>query len=367
MNSDNISFWENEIWHNKPGLLVVGAGITGASAALAFKEKFPKKNVVLIERGFKPDGASTRNAGFACIGSISEHLADIEVAGEATVFNRIRRRWNGLALLRSRLDDVSIDYARTGGYEIFTDSGKFEKCANKIPFFNRKLAGIAGLENVYKETVFQGYPAILNRVEGALHSGKLMWELLMKVQANGVRILWNSEAEKVQPGYVRLSSGYEFHPEKILIASNGFTSRLCNLDIIPARGMIFVTNPIDNLVWKGTFHYNEGYVYFRNAGNRLMIGGARHIAKETETTFDTGINPEIREWLIGFCNEQLRLSAGWSVEREWSGIMGFTADKEPVIREYLPNVWVAAGLSGMGIAIGMQTAFDVIELIQNKI
>ncbi len=366
MNSANISVWEKNTWHNNPDLLVIGGGITGASAALAYKEKFPKHNVLLIERGVKPDGASTRNAGFACIGSISEHLADVKVAGDETVFKRISRRWNGLSLLRSRINDISIDYIRTGGYEIFTDTGKFEECADKIPYFNRELKNITGFENVYSKTIYQGYPAILNKVEGALHSGKLMWELVMNVQAYGIRILWNSEVQDVRSGYVRLSSGYEFKPAKILIAANGFTARLCNLEIKPARGIIFITEPIENLAWKGTFHYHEGYVYFRNVGNRLMIGGARHIAKESETTTEPGINPEIREWLQRFCNETLRLPHGWMVEREWSGIMGFTADKEPIVQEIMPNVWVSAGLSGMGIAIGMQTASDVIELIQNK-
>ena len=42
------------------------------------KQRFPKKNIIILEKGIFPQGASTKNAGFACFGSISEILNDLD-------------------------------------------------------------------------------------------------------------------------------------------------------------------------------------------------------------------------------------------------------------------------------------------------
>ena len=79
---DNLSYWEKETYINHTDLLVVGAGIVGLSTAIHYKERFPSKKVTVIERGYLPTGASSKNAGFACIGSPSELLADLKSSSE---------------------------------------------------------------------------------------------------------------------------------------------------------------------------------------------------------------------------------------------------------------------------------------------
>ena len=65
----------------------------------------------MIDRGFYPIGASTRNAGFACIGSVGELMADLEIEIEEVVKQRIQDRYHGLLLLREVLGDDNIDYS----------------------------------------------------------------------------------------------------------------------------------------------------------------------------------------------------------------------------------------------------------------
>lgn len=43
--------------------------------------------------------------------------------------------------------------------------------------------------------------------------------------------------------------------------------------------------------------------------------------------------------------------------------MGFTYDKELLITKTDSGIWVAAGMNGMGIAIGMEAARQVAEKI----
>lgn len=358
------SFWDREEWLKPPDLLIVGGGIVGASTALFYKEKFPGREVILIDKGSIPEGASTRNAGFSCIGSISEHLADLAISGEETVFNRIERRWNGLKLLRKTIGDEAMDYQNTGGVEIFIDDSICQKCANQISYFNKKLNERMGIEDVYSRKTFEGYPAIFNRVEGTINSGKMMRSLHEQLAKAGVRTWWNSEVVTAEPDSVIFKNGFKLNPKNTVLAVNGFISRLQHMAVQPARGYVFVTKPIPGLKWKGTFHYNEGYVYFRNIGDQLLLGGGRNIAKVEETTDQFGTNQKIKKYLINFANEILNLPADWEIDIEWSGIMGMTENKEPIIKEIKPGVWTAVGLSGMGIAVGMQVGKDVVDSLE---
>ena len=357
----SYSYWESEEWLQTPDLLIIGGGIVGASTALFYKQKFPDREVLILDKGMMPEGASTRNAGFACIGSISEHLADIKTAGKDVVFGRIKRRWKGLSLLKGTMGEEAIGYQSTGGHEIFTDVLTFEMCKNRIPEINRQMQEHLGIDGVYKAVEYEGFPAIFNRVEGALNSGSLMKNLHRRLSEMGVVTHWNCKVDSVGKHSVKLNNGAELQANTILLATNGFTSRLTDLPIKPARGYVFITNPIENLKWQGTFHFDEGYIYFRNVENRLLMGGARNVAKEDEETDLFGVNPSIKEHLIRFASEILKLPEGWEIGLEWSGIMGMTENKEPIVKEISPKIWVAAGLSGIGIAIGMEVAKDVVE------
>lgn len=363
----SFSYWEQKEWLKPPDLLVVGAGIVGASVALFYKQMYPDKDVLVVDRGFAPRGASTRNAGFSCIGSISEHLSDISISGEKTVFDRIKRRWEGLHLLRETIGDHNMDYHQTGGIEIFTDPELFDSSSSRISEFNEKLEKILGVSNVYSTSSKHGYPAITNRLDGAINSGKLIRNLHQKLSEQNIRIWWNCPVRKVESQKVTFLNGFQFPAENIVLAVNGFHSTLVNSSVKPARGFIFVTKPIQNLQWKGTFNYNEGYVYFRDVGdNKLLLGGGRNADKEGETTSEFGVNPTIKEYLIHFANDVLHLPKNWEIEMEWSGIMGMTPDKEPIIEETYSTVWSVAGLSGMGIAIGLKVAKELIDKMMGR-
>jgi glycine/D-amino acid oxidase-like deaminating enzyme len=59
------------------------------------------------------------------------------------------------------------------------------------------------------------------------------------------------------------------------------------------------------------------------------------------------------------------MPAGWQIEQEWSGIMGFTQTKTPIVKQLDEHRVVAAGLCGMGIAIGTGLGRDAAEMLGN--
>ncbi len=189
----------------------------------------------------------------------------------------------------------------------------------------------------------------------------MMRYLHEKLSKAGVRVWWNCPVTSVQSNRAILNDSIEISPKKTVLAVNGFVSKLADVPVNPARGYVFITKPIPDFKWRAIFHFNEGYVYFRNIGDRLLIGGGRDQAIQEETTDQFGTNQTIKKYLLDFAENIIKIPRDVKIDMEWSGIMGMTENKEPIIKEMDPNVWVAAGLSGMGIAIGMQVAKDVVS------
>ena len=115
----NLSYWELKNWFTNVDYTVVGSGIVGLHAALRLRERFPNSKILVLEKGMLPHGASTKNAGFACFGSISEIVDDLKSHSEEEVIRLIKKRWEGLQLLRKRLGDTIIDFKPYGGFELF--------------------------------------------------------------------------------------------------------------------------------------------------------------------------------------------------------------------------------------------------------
>ena len=118
MHKDSIvgkfSFWENQSYFNNLDLIIIGSGIVGLSTAISFKEKHKKAKILILEKGILPYGASTKNAGFACFGSVSELLSDLKKNDEDTVWNTVEMRIKGLELLKKRLGEKNIDFKEYG-------------------------------------------------------------------------------------------------------------------------------------------------------------------------------------------------------------------------------------------------------------
>ena len=134
----NLSYWEKKSFFANQDLIIVGCGIVGLNAAVHFRRLFPKKSVLIVDAGIIPQGASTKNAGFACIGSAGELLSDLLNYDEETVFNLVERRKKGLDLLRTTLSDHAIAYEHFGGYELFENEPTYLKVADKVDYFNKK-------------------------------------------------------------------------------------------------------------------------------------------------------------------------------------------------------------------------------------
>ena len=126
---------------------------------------------------------------------------------------------------------------------------------------------------------------------------------------------------------------------------------------------MIITNPIPNLKINGTFHYNQGYYYFRNIDNRILFGGGRNLNFEEETTTDMGTSSLIQTQLRKLLNDIILPGQAVEIEHSWSGIMGVGSSKKPIIKQHSENVFCGVRLGGMGVAIGTLVGKELASLI----
>ena len=69
-----LSYWEKESFFSNYDAIVIGSGIVGLNAAIHLKKTAPSLKIVILEKGFLPTGASTKNAGFACFVKSAGHF-----------------------------------------------------------------------------------------------------------------------------------------------------------------------------------------------------------------------------------------------------------------------------------------------------
>jgi glycine/D-amino acid oxidase-like deaminating enzyme len=369
----DLSYWELKNWFTDVDYTIVGSGIVGLHAALRLRERFPQSKILILEKGMLPQGASTKNAGFACFGSLSEIIDDLKSHSEEEVVNLVQKRWKGLQLLRNRLGDDSIDFKPYGGYELFLkdDESSYEDCLRKLPFINEILKSLFKADVFAKEIDRFGFNGVqeylvFNPFEAQIDTGNMMQALLKQAVAENILILnqqtVTSYLEKGNSVEVALGD-FSYTSKKILFATNGFANELTNGAVKPARAQVLITEPIKNLDIRGTFHLDRGYYYFRNIGDRILLGGGRNLDFETENTTAFGQTEIVQKKLEQLLKEVILPNQDFQIAHRWSGIMGIGNSKNPIVSQLSDNVYCGVRLGGMGVAIGSLIGTELAELV----
>lgn len=373
-----LSYWEQQsflYYHH----IVAGAGITGLSIAIELKQHYPKERVLVLERGLLPTGASTRNAGFACMGSVTELLADLQTMGEAEVVKLFADRKAGLSVLRQRLGDDRIGYHEHGSFELISE--KEIAALDKIAYLNTLLQPVTNIPAFTENTALIksfGFSTIhtkalvQNNCEGEIHTGEMMRALTDYAIMLGVEIKTGTEItgfeEEEQCVNIFASSPFN-HAKLILqcdtfsICTNAFTRQLLPLtDVVPGRGQVLITEQIPNL-FKGIFHFDEGYYYFRAIDNRILLGGGRNTDFEGECTTEIALNDKIQNNLEDKLRTIIIPGKEFKIAMRWAGIMAFGIGKQPIVKAFSNKVFGAFRMGGMGVALGSMAAQKLAGII----
>jgi len=375
----NLSYWEYKTWLSNMDFAIIGSGIVGLNCALSLRKKHPTSKIVVFERGMLPSGASTKNAGFACFGSISEILDDLKTHSEEEVIQFVKNRVEGLQLLRNTLGDKQLDYKEYGGYELFTneDAELFQSCKDNIGYINKILYPIFNADVFSEEENHFGFKniqqnLIFSKFEGQIDTGKMMLGLIKKASEENILILNSSEITAISDNGENVSlqinasktlrqAQCDITIRKVFIATNGFAKQFLNEDVKPARAQVLVTKPIENLQIKGTFHLDKGYYYFRNIENRILFGGGRNLDFKAEETTEMELTKLVQNKLEQLLKNVILPHQNFEIEHRWSGIMGIGKQKNPIVKAVLKNVFCGVRLGGMGVAIGSSIGKQLAE------
>ncbi|NJO02237.1 MAG: FAD-binding oxidoreductase, partial [Bacteroidia bacterium] len=291
-----------------------------------------------------------------------------------------KKRWQGLARLRERLGDAAIAYESWGGSELLFAADR--RILERMDYLNQLLFPIFG------QTVFSRRPELIqtfgfnpdwvvdlvyNPLEGQLDPGRMMKALAAYIQTRGVTILTGAEVEgleeksngvMVQTRHGVLSSPVNFLGEKVAVCTNAFSRQFFpEMELLPGRGQVLATQPIPHLLLKGTFHFDEGFYYFRNFQQRVVFGGGRNQAFEEECNLEFRTTERILLDLQHKLTNLILPNQAFVIDHSWAGIMAFTPNKQVILRKASDRLVVGVGLNGMGIALGSTLGDEIVQLL----
>lgn len=360
------SYWEYQEWFKNVDFAVVGSGIVGLQCAISLKQKHPKAKIVILERGYLPSGASSKNAGFACFGSPSEIIDDLKTNAPEQVASLVELRAKGLEILKQTCGSDRIEFEQFGSHEVFTDSEEelYEVCATKLNELNQLLHPIfktnifEGADHNIEQFGFKGVKHLIkNKLEGQINTGKMIRQFISIARQHDIEIINGAEVTQLESSphgaSITINDTYTFQTSKAFVANNGFAAQLMPaLNVEPARAQVLVTSPIQDLKLQGTFHMLEGYYYFRNVGNSVLFGGGRNLDFQGETTTSLATSDLIQQDLENKLREIILPGQDFEITHRWAGIMGVGQTKKPIVEEISPNIICGVRMGGMGVAIG---------------
>ncbi|MEX0604387.1 NAD(P)/FAD-dependent oxidoreductase [Marinobacter sp.] len=354
--------------------VILGTGLVGKQIAIKLVKKYPNSRIAIVDRHPFSYGASTRNAGFSCFGSVSEIIMDLKNDQSENVFELVKQRFLGIEKLVDEFGASNFDFFQTGGFEVFENEVEYNVAIENLSFINDYLSQKLNVSEMFKIESINRFnfnyldKAIYNPFEGMLNPGKLNQLLSHKVHKAGVEPLYGLEIKEIikQEGQYALiaSNGLKIIANQLILANNAFVSKLLpELDVVPARGQIILTKPIDKLHFDGIFHANKGYIYFRNVGDRVLIGGGRDQFLNQEKSYDIETTDDVINYLINYLKTHVLQIQEFEVETSWSGIMAMGNEKTPIVKRFDESLVLCVRMGGMGVALGPIVSDEVITLL----
>lgn len=374
-----LSYWEQEsfLFYD---YIIIGSGIVGLNTAVELKQRFPAQRVLVLERSMFPYGASTRNAGFACMGSLTELLDDLGHMSKQETVALFKRRGTGLGILRNRLGDATIGYRERGSHELIAQQDI--EALDSMEELNDMLLEVTGKPafRLANEKIHAfGFPTskvaalVEATCEGELHTGKMMRALIDLALQLGVEIKTGVTVEgfEEEDKGVQVMVGDGIREERIIlkcaqlfICTNAFTRHLLpGTDVQPGRGQVLITEPISDIPFQGVFHFDKGYYYFREIDNRVLFGGGRNLDFEGETTTTMALQQTIQQDLEEKLHHLILPGKKVRIAQRWSGIMAFGKDKQPIVQSFGDRVHGGFRMGGMGVALGASVAQELAALV----
>jgi glycine/D-amino acid oxidase-like deaminating enzyme len=339
-------------------VLVIGAGLTGASAAFHLAGRGVR--VAVVDAGDPANEASGRNGGnFELVpenslgdyrGLVAERAklggqATAEREASAVLRLTLRNRRRMRELVES--EAIDCDYCPAGWLFIASDAEIERGLLDEAPFVADHGARVEVWtpERVRGELGFVAqHRSRFLPEDGSYHPFKYACGLLARAIERGVELYTNLPVRELD----------EVDARRIVVATNAFTRELLpGFPIEPYQSQVTVTDDVEDRTGGRIVTSEDGPVYFnqprgglRDGRAPLVFGGGDDRPLDDPRSRVRSI--EVHRRLVELRDRYFPELHGREPSAEWIGPMGFTPDQLPAIGHVRDDVVVAAGFNGYG-------------------
>lgn len=341
---------------------VVGGGVIGVATAWAIQRLQPGTRVVVLEAQRLAFGASGRNAGFLLLGTHGDYASAVAAHGR----DRARRLWQFTAdaytLAADLAERADIGFSPSGSVLAAGSKAEAERLRASSDLLSDDggasdwMAGADAGER-FGVSGFEG--ALFVRQGGVIDPVRLVHALARESDARIVEG-WRCQRIERDGDRVRLSSEHgQVVADRVLVATNAWLPEILPetaRHVRPVRAQMLMTAPVPSVLTTPVYSHS-GYFYVRQrADGRILLGGARHLHRDTEVGVVDATTPALQADLEAYLARHVPAAAGASIERRWSGPMGFSPDGLPCLGEVtgVPGAWWAGGFTGHGMGYSLR-------------
>jgi glycine/D-amino acid oxidase-like deaminating enzyme len=347
-------------------VVVVGAGFTGLSAALALAKR--GASVVVLEAGRVVGEASGRNGGHCSsglahdFGGLAARLGVDKARAFYQAYDAAVDTVEGLV----NQENIACDFARVGKLKLAAKPEHYDKLARACDLLRREvdpnveMVPAAHIRSEVGSASFHG--GMLQKTSAQMHVGKFGVGLAQAAARAGARIYERAPVTRLDrraDGRFSVTCGRgSIDAGQVLLATgNSRTGPFFHFRrrMVSVGSFIIATEPLDAALLARLVPCRRNYVTSKNVGNyfrlspdnRLVFGGrARFAMSSPKSDQKSGVIlraamedffPELRGVRIDYC---------------WGGLVDMTADRLPRAGEHR-GMYYSTGYSGHGVQMSV--------------
>lgn len=377
----SVSFWLDRSVSARPktyDAVIVGAGISGLSTAYWLNREDPGLKIAILEKSRVSFGASGRNAGFITAGSVEHFNRMVSKHGPEEALEIWRFAEKNLSLLKERIirdEGADLEFEQRGCYSLAAEEHEFSELigvAKQMAEFKIPTE-ICTADDCVRNLGTKGFAGGIRYLgDATVNPVKLVQKISAEATADLFEMTEVFAIEDSGNGtrILKTDNG-DFEAPIVLLNVNAYSSSLhpwFKDKIYPTRGQCLMLDAVPRFM-DGPCYANFYLDYFRQTpGGQLLIGGFRQIEKQTEIGFSDHTTDVIQNALHKFVRDHLPQFKEARVSHRWAGVMGFSADGQPMIGSLPddPQVFFAGGYTAHGIGLSFHATKLLIDLVFGK-
>lgn len=365
----------NSLWHIRATPLparadrvVVGAGIAGISASMAFESL--GLDALVIDGRYPGWGASGRNAGFLMRGAADNYAAAVDDLGREDAKALWTLTENNLTRLRSLGIDRLPHYRPQRSCLVAFDAeeaAQLERSARLMAEDAFDVETRRG-QGEHADALWRYQPpriGLVNPHDAVCDPVELLAWLCSMLKRMPIAETTLQRIEQTGSGFAVVTSRGTVMAEQVLICTNAYTPSLlpeyARL-IQPNRGQMLSLDasglPAHERL-EFAYYANHGSEYFRQLDDStVIVGGWRRHFERDERTLENQPTVGVQQSLESFAERVL--GRRLPVRHRWAGTMGFTPDHLPIAGPLdasdATSPWICAGFTGHGMSMAHELA-----------